>query len=166
MVNQFLTFKLDGATYAVEVHKVQEVLEYTHITKVPCIAEYFEGLINSRGKGITVVNFRKKFAMETVPVTKQTRIIVLEIKKGNEIVTFGAIADSVQEVIDLEESEIEPPPKFGSDIAAQYIKGIGKRNDEFLMILSIDEIFSTDEVINLKNVVVLPEEESEEESED
>ncbi len=153
MSSQFLTFKLEGSQYAVEVYKVQEVLEYTHITKVPCAASYMEGLINSRGQGISVVNLRKKFGMSEAPVTKETRIIVLEVKgKDDTVVTFGAIADSVQEVIDLDEKEIEPSPKFGNSIAAQFIRGIGKRDDNFIIILNIDQIFSTEEIVNLEGV--------------
>lgn len=153
MRNQFLTFKLEGSQYAVEVHSVQEVLEYTEVTPVPCAASYIEGLINSRGQGISVVNFRKKFGMPVINRTKETRIIVFEVQKDSEkTVTFGAIADSVQEVIDLDDSEIEPSPKFGNNISAQYIQGIGKREDNFIIILNLAQIFSTDEVVKLEGV--------------
>lgn len=151
MRNQYLTFKLDGAQYAVSVHNVQEVLEYTYITKVPCVATYVEGLINSRGQGISVVNLRKKFSLTDIGVTKETRIIVFEIKKDDDsIINIGAIADSVQEVIDLDDSDIEPSPKFGNNISAQFIKGIGKREEGFIIILNMDQIFSTDEIISLE----------------
>jgi purine-binding chemotaxis protein CheW len=152
MSSQFLTFKLEGSQYAVEVYKVQEVLEYTHITKVPCAAAYVEGLINSRGQGISVVNLRKKFGMPEIDVTKDTRIIVLEVKSEKGVTTFGAIADSVQEVIDLADEEIEPSPKFGNNIAARFIRGIGKRDDKFIILLDIDHIFSTDEIVMLEGV--------------
>ena len=151
MSNQFLTFKLDGTQYAADVHNVQEVLEYMQITKVPCATSYMEGLINSRGQGISVVNLRKKFAIEAVEATKETRIIVMEVKGENEkTVTFGAIADSVQEVIELTNEEIEPSPKFGNTIAAQFIKGIGKKDDNFIIILNMDQIFSSEEIIKLE----------------
>ncbi|MCQ2595534.1 MAG: chemotaxis protein CheW [Treponemataceae bacterium] len=151
MSNQFLTFKLDGAQYAADVHNVQEVLEYMQITKVPCTTSYMEGLINSRGQGISVVNLRKKFGMQPVEATKETRIIVMEVKGENDkTVTFGAIADSVQEVIELAGDEIEPSPKFGNSIAAQFIKGIGKKEDNFIIILNMDQIFSNEEIIRLE----------------
>lgn len=152
MNNHFLTFKLDGAQYAAEVHNVQEVLEYMPVTKVPCATSYMEGLINSRGQGISVVNLRKKFGMPEIEPTKETRIIVMEIKNAEgKTVTFGAIADSVQEVIELAESEIEPSPKFGNSIAAQFIRGIGKRDDTFIIILNMDQIFSTEEIVSIEN---------------
>ncbi len=150
MVNQFLTFKLEGSQYAVEVSKVQEVLEFTQFTTVPCSASYVEGLINSRGQGISVVNLRKKFGMADAEVNKDTRIIVMEVQTGTGVVTFGAIADSVQEVIDLSDEEIEPSPKFGNAIAAQFIRGIGKHDNNFIIILSVDEIFSVDEIVSLE----------------
>lgn len=153
MTNQFLTFKLDGSQYAVEVAKVQEVLEYTYITKVPCAAAYMEGLINSRGQGISVVSLRKKFGLDNIEINKETRIIVMEIKTEYSTTTFGAIADSVQEVIDLDEKEIEPSPKFGNTIAAEFIRGIGKRDDTFIIILDVNKVFSVDEIEVLDNTV-------------
>lgn len=151
MKSQYLTFKLDNSQYAVEVYKVQEVLEYTTITKLPCAESYMEGLISSRGQGISVVNLCKKFGLPENPQTKETRIIILELKtKDDTTVTFGAIADSVQEVIDLDDSEIEPSPKFGNSISAKFIRGIGKRDGNFIIILNVDQIFSTDEITNLE----------------
>lgn len=161
MKKQFLTFKLDNVQYAVEVFKVQEVLEYKQITKVPCSAVYVEGLISSRGQGISVIDFRKKFALPELEDTKDKRIIVFEItptvqtqnEEEKTILTFGAIADSVHDVIEMDESAIEPPPKFGNNISVNFIRGIGKNEDEFVIILDIDQIFSTDEIINLENVL-------------
>ncbi|MDR1748809.1 MAG: chemotaxis protein CheW [Spirochaetaceae bacterium] len=146
MANQFLAFMLDGSRYAVEVYQVQEVLEYTQITKVPCAAPFVEGLINSRGQGISVVNLRKKFSLPEIEINRDTRIIVIEIQNGEDSVTFGAIADSVQEVIDLDENEIEKPPKFGNAVAAEFIRGIGKRDGEFIIILDVGKVFSSDEI--------------------
>jgi len=150
MIRQYLTFTLEDSQYAVEVAQVQEVLEYSTVTKVPCVASYMEGLIDSRGQGIPVVNLRKKIGMESVDINRDTRIIVMEIASGENTVVFGAIADSVQEVIDLDDIEIEPSPKFGNTIGAQFIKGIGKRDNKFIIILEVDTIFSTDEIITLE----------------
>lgn len=153
MNNQFLTFKLDNSQYAVGVNNVQEVLEFMPITKVPSTTSYMEGLINLRGQGIAVVNLRKKFGMNEIASTKETKIIVMEVKntEGN-IVNFGAIADSVQEVIDLSDNEIKPSPKFGNNIAAQFVCGIGKKEDTFIIILDINQVFSTEDIIKLENV--------------
>ncbi len=145
MSNEFLTFKLDGSQYAVEVTKVQEVLEYTKITKIPCTASYIEGIINSREQGIPVISLRKKFEIEPIPVDKQTRIIVLEIETAGGSVTFGAIADSVQAVTDLDEAQMEKAPQFGNGAAQRFIRGIGKKDGSFIIILDVDKIFTEDE---------------------
>ncbi|MCR4713444.1 MAG: chemotaxis protein CheW [Treponemataceae bacterium] len=153
MSSQFLTFMLDDSQYAVEVYNVQEVMEYTRITKMPCADPWMEGLISSRGKGISVINLRKKFGLPAKEPDKETRIIVMEMKPSDDsIITFGAIADSVQEVIDIDDSEIEPPPKFGNNIAGKFIFGIGKKNGNFIIILNINQIFSADEIINLSEI--------------
>lgn len=158
MSRQFLSFVLDGALYAVEVAQVQEVLEYTQPVRLPCTIDYVEGLISSREQGISVVNLRKKFELKTVEPTKKTRIIIIEINHvdGDDVsvITFGAIADSVEEVIDLEEDTIEPAPKFGNNISGEYIRGIGKKDNKFIIILDIDKVFSTEEIVALKAAVV------------
>jgi len=163
MTKQFLTFRLDNNQYAVEVHKVQEVLEYKHITKIPCAAVYVEGLISSRDRGISVINLRKKFGLPEIELTKDSRIIVLELALGtnidenpDEIHIFGAIADSVQEVIEIEDTDIEPAPKFGNNISVNFISGIGKKDGEFIIILNVDAIFSSDEILNLEDLVQNP----------
>ena len=158
MSRQFLSFVLDGALYAVEVAQVQEVLEYTQPVRLPCTIDYVEGPISSREQGISVVNLRKKFELKTVEPTKKTRIIIIEINHVNgddvSVITFGAIADSVEEVIDLEEDIIEPAPKFGNNISGEYIRGIGKKDNKFIIILDIDKVFSTEEIVALKAAVV------------
>ena len=158
MSRQFLSFVLDGALYAVEVAQVQEVLEYTQPVRLPCTIDYVEGLISSREQGISVVNLRKKFELKTVEPTKKTRIIIIEIAHTENdvtsVVTFEAIADSVEEVIDLEEDTIEPAPKFGNNISGEYIRGIGKKDNKFIIILDIDKVFSTEEIVALKAAVV------------
>lgn len=153
MTKQFLTFSLNGNLYAIDIFHVQEVQEYRESTKLPCTAPYIEGLINSRNQGITVVNFRRRFALPDTPVTKATRIIVLELpvnannsadagENESAITLFGAVADSVSEVIDIEDEIIEPPPKFGNSIPAEFISGICKKDGHFISILDAERIFA------------------------
>lgn len=162
MSHPYLTFRLADSQFAVEVLNVQEVLEYQHITRVPCAETWMEGLISSRGQGISVVNLRRKFALEDSEADKNTRIIVMEMKPSeDETVIFGAIADSVQEVIELPDEEIEAPPKFGNTIATRFIKGIAKRDGEFIIVLNVDQIFSQEEIDNIteSEEAAVPEEE-------
>lgn len=167
MAHPYLTFTLADSHFAVEVINVQEVLEYQHITRVPCAESWMEGLISSRGQGISVVNLRRKFALEDAEPDKNTRIIVMELKPSEEeTINFGAIADSVQEVIEIPDEEIEPPPKFGNTIATRFIKGIGKRDGEFIIVLNAEQIFSQEELADITQAEQAAPEEEEQESQE
>ncbi len=150
-VNQFLTFTLDGEQYAIGVAKVREVLEHTKITKLPKTAQYMKGIINLRGMGVPVIDLRLKFGMQETPLTKDTSIIVMEVEGLEGSVVVGALADAVHEVVEIEAGSIEPAPKFGTRLAADFIRGVGKRDEAFIIILDIDRIFNTEEVSALKS---------------
>ena len=151
MTTQYLTFTLRNAAYAAPVAFVQEVLEYTAPDRLPCAHDFIEGIISSRGHGIQVVNFCKRFGLEPSPVTKDTRIIVFELKAAQETagqerrMIFGAVADGVDEVMDIDSSGLESVLKFGNDIASEYIAGIAKRGDEFVILLDLERIFLEEE---------------------
>ena len=152
MTNQFLTFNLDNYLYAFKVFKVQEVLTYTPPVKVPCSSSYVEGLINSRDTGISVIDLRKKFKLQSKEPDKESRIIVVEVNKPTEadpdhICTFGAVCDSVQEVLEVEEMSIEPPPKFGNNISSEFISGLVKKDSNFIIILDEEKIFSEEDIL-------------------
>lgn len=150
MAKQYLTFVVDEVLYAVEVFQVQEVLGYSKPVKLPCSEPYIEGLINSRGHGISIVNLRIKFGLQEKEPDKLTKIVVLEIHNADKsVTTFAAVADSVEEVIEIDDKTIECPPKFGNSISSEFIKGIGKKGERFLIILDVDKIFSYDEVKKL-----------------
>ncbi len=162
MTKQYLTFKLEETQYAVEVFNVQEVLEYTKITKAPCAEPWIEGLITSRGKGISVVNLHKKFGLDEYTADRESRIIVMEMNDSEDATTvFGVIADSVQEVIEITEDELEPPPKFGNRISARYIFGVGKKNGNFITILNVPELFTSEELETLTDTEMMPVEDDE-----
>ncbi len=143
---QYLTFTLAEEQYAVDVDDVKEVLELTTVTRVPRTQEYMRGVINLRGSVVPVIDLRLKFGMEATEKTIDTSIVVLEVKLGGSTVTVGALADSVQEVINLDESVIEPPPRIGTRINTDFIRGIGKQDERFIIVLDIDRVFSEDEI--------------------
>jgi len=144
--NQYLTFTLDNEQYAIGVAKVREVLEYTKITKLPRTAVFMKGIINLRGAGVPVIDLRLKFGLPETPITKDTSIIVMEVESQNGAVVVGALADAVHEVVDIDEGAIEPAPRFGTRLAAEFIKGVGKKDDQFIILLDIDRIFNADEI--------------------
>lgn len=145
-VNQYLTFTLDNEQYAIGVSKVREVLEHTKITKLPRTAEFMKGIINLRGTGVPVIDLRLKFGLEETPITKTTSIIVMEVDSLDGTVVVGALADAVHEVVEIDEAAIEPAPRFGTRLAAEFIKGVGKKDELFIIILDIDRIFNAEEI--------------------
>jgi purine-binding chemotaxis protein CheW len=145
-VNQYLTFTLAGEQYAVPVGKVREVLEYSRITRLPRTADFMKGLINLRGTGVPVIDLRLKFGMEETPISKDTAIVVLDVDGRDGKVVVGALADAVHEVVEIDASQIEPAPRIGTRLAAEFIKGVGKRDERFIIILEIDRIFNSEEV--------------------
>jgi purine-binding chemotaxis protein CheW len=144
--SQYLTFTLAEEQYAVEVYDVKEVLEYTTVTRVPRTQEFMRGVINLRGSVVPVIDLRLKFGMGETEKTIATSIIVMEVEIGNGKVTVGTLADSVQEVIDLDNDQIEPAPQIGTRIDTEFIRGIGKQDERFIIILDIDRIFTEEEL--------------------
>jgi purine-binding chemotaxis protein CheW len=143
----YLTFRLNEETFAIDVNKVREVLDLSPITKVPRAPEFMRGVINVRGSVVPVVDLKMKFGLLKTEATLDTRIVVMEIDLDGETTVLGAMADSVHEVLELEPGQIQDPPKLGTRWRSEFIRGIGKRNDEFVIITDIDRIFSTDELV-------------------
>ena len=143
---QFLTFRLGEEIFAVNVSQVREVLDISTITKVPRAPDFMRGVINVRGSVVPVVDLRLKFGMTKTENTVDTRIVVLELFIDGDETILGSMADSVHEVMDLEPEQIEKAPNIGSRWKTEFIRGIGKRDEEFIILLDIDRIFSTDEI--------------------
>jgi len=143
---QYLTFKLEKETFALDISKVREVLDFTAITKVPRTPEFMRGVINLRGNVVPVVDMRLKFGMTKTENTVNTCIIIVEIHLDGETTVLGALADAVQEVIELGSGQIEPAPKIGTRLKTDFIQGMGKQGEGFIIILDIDRVFSADEL--------------------
>jgi purine-binding chemotaxis protein CheW len=139
---QFLTFNLSDEVFAVDVGRVREILEITSITKVPQTPDFMRGVINLRGSVVPVIDLRLKFGMSETERTVNTCIIVVEVNMDGETIVLGSLADSVQEVIEMEPQQIEAAPHIGTQLNTDYIKGMGKHDSRFVMILDIDKIFS------------------------
>ena len=141
---QYLTFTLADEVFAVDVARVREILEITNITKVPQVPDFMRGVINLRGCVVPVIDLRLKFAMQETAQTVNTCIIVVEVMMDGENIVLGALADSVQEVIEMETSQIEAAPHIGTHLKTEFIKGMGKHDERFVMILDIDRVFSSE----------------------
>ena len=145
-LHQYLTFRLGEEMFALDVSQVREILDVTTITKVPRSPAFMRGVINVRGSVVPVVDLSLKFGMEKIERTLDTRIVVMEISLDGEITVIGALADAVHNVMEMETSQIEAAPKIGAKWNTEFIKGIGKHDDQFIIILDVDRIFSVDEL--------------------
>ena len=144
LTNSYLSFKLGEEKFAVHVKKVLNILELIPITKVPKSSNVLKGVINLRGSVLGVIDIRMKFNETVNENTKETCILVLEVLIDNEIVEVGAIVDSVEEVVELKENDITPPLSVGTKYKSEFITGIYKSNEMFVMILDMDKIFRTE----------------------
>ncbi len=142
---QYLTFKLEEEIFALDISKVREVLDFTKVTKVPQTPDFMLGVINLRGSVVPVVDMRLKFGLSKTETTVHTCIIIVEIELDGENTVLGALVDSVQEVMELSPDQVEPPPRIGTRLNTKFIKGMGKKDDEFIIILEIDKVFSAEE---------------------
>jgi purine-binding chemotaxis protein CheW len=145
-MTQYLTFKLEDEIFALDITKVREVLDFTTIARIPRTPEFMRGVINLRGSVVPVVDMKLKFGMTKTEKSVNTCIIITEVTVDNETAVIGALADSVQEVLDLDPDNIEPAPKIGTRLNTEFIKGMGKHNDRFIIVLDIDRVFSVNDL--------------------
>ena len=143
---QYLTFTLGEEVFAVDVTKAREVLDFTTVTRVPQTPRFMLGVINLRSSVVPVIDLRLKFGMEATGRTVNTCIIVMDIVVDGEVITVGALADSVREVLEIGSEGIEPPPRIGTRLKTEFLKGMAGFDDHFVMILDIDRVFSADEL--------------------
>ena len=143
---QYVTFSLGEELFGVEVSRTREILSLTPITKVPQTPEYLLGVINLRGQVVPVVDMRLKLGLPVGKETEDTCIIVVDVLVDGETITVGALADAVREVMDIRSDQIEPPPRLGSRLKTEFIDGMGKVDEQFMILLNIDRIFNSEEL--------------------
>ncbi|MBL9204137.1 MAG: chemotaxis protein CheW [Opitutaceae bacterium] len=153
---QYITFKLGDELFAINVTQVREVLDLSQITKVPTAPSYMRGVVNVRGSAIPVIDLRMKFGLPRTADSVTTRIVVMELTLDGESTVIGGIADSVHEVIELEAAQIKPPPSLAMRWRSEFIQGLGKRGDEFIILLDIAAVFSSDELALVTDVNPTP----------
>ncbi|MEW6080034.1 MAG: chemotaxis protein CheW [Thermodesulfobacteriota bacterium] len=144
--NTYLTFYLDGEMFGLNIHMVREVLEYTAITRVPMTVDFMRGVINVRGRVVPVMDLRRKFSLPATAPTIQTCIIIVDLNVDGESSILGALVDDVQEVLDILPDQIEAAPRLSGKINRQFIHGIGKLGDRFVMLLDMRAVFSLEEL--------------------
>ncbi len=139
---KFLTFHLHGEEYGLEILKVREIIGVMEITAVPQAPGYVKGVINLRGKVIPVIDLRLKFGFEEVEYNDETCIIVINVRG----VLMGIIVDTVSEVLDIDDDDVDATPSFGKDVNADFILGMGKVDEKIKILLDIDKILAGDDL--------------------
>ena len=140
--NQYLTFDIGEERYAVKVASVEVVLEMAAVTRVPKCPPHIRGVINHRGSVVPVVDLRVVFGLEPAELSAGASVIVSQVKFEGEILTAGVLADAVQEVVEIDEGFMEPPPSFGSRMDGKFVQGIGKRGNDFVILLDLESALS------------------------
>jgi purine-binding chemotaxis protein CheW len=149
----YLSFKLDEEDFAINVSKVLNILEMKQITKVPKSPEYMKGVINLRGTVLPVVDLRLKFGLPENQITVDTNIIVLSIDKEGETIMVGILIDAVKEVLEFKDEDIVQSPSIGTKYNSGFISGMWRQDENFIMVLDIDKVFSVEEIIDFQEQI-------------
>ncbi|MBL6987659.1 MAG: purine-binding chemotaxis protein CheW [Methylobacter sp.] len=143
---QYLTFMLNGETYAISILRIKEIIQYGQLTEVPRMPNFIRGVINLRGAVVPVIDLSARFGKPPTQVSRRNCIIIIETTIEEETHSVGVMVDAVNAVLEISDSEIEPPPTFGTNIRAEFIAGMGKINGKFVIILNIQQVLSMDEM--------------------
>ena len=142
--NKYLSFTMNDEVFALDIVRVREVLDMDKITKIPKSPSYMRGVVNLRGNAIPVMDLKSKFGLGITKTTINTRIIIIEIVHNYEYEIAGIMADSVREVLELDPEQIDDPPKMGASVDTEYLMGVAKRSEEFILVLELSNIIKQD----------------------
>ncbi|HZK09199.1 MAG TPA: chemotaxis protein CheW [Bacteroidales bacterium] len=145
----YLTFQLANETFAIHVSSVIKILEMQKITEIPRTPSFMKGVINLRGDVLPVIDTREKFGMKAAAYGPRTCILVLKVFSENETLQIGAIVDAVLDVVRHPDDQIKKAPTFGSRYPSEVVAGVMKTEEDFIIILNVDHVFSTDEIISM-----------------
>jgi purine-binding chemotaxis protein CheW len=158
-----LSFTVGKEYFAAEVEKVLSILDMVNITQVPKSPDYLLGVINHRGNVLPVIDSRIRFGIIPTPVSRDSCIIVMEVLLGKEELNVGVLVDAVHEVIEIDTQELQSPPGLGNKYKAEFIKGIFVHSAYFIMLLDVDKLLSSDELLFVKEATEEPLADSEDE---
>ena len=146
---QYLTFALGNEVFAMNIANVREIIQYGPMTTVPLMPAFVRGVINLRGAVVPVIDLHARFGRAPARVGKKTCIVIFDAQRESERVELGLMVDAVSEVITLEAGQIEPPPRFGSAVRREFIAGMGKLGERFVVILEPERAFDIGEMAEL-----------------
>ncbi|HWR76872.1 MAG TPA: chemotaxis protein CheW [Thiobacillus sp.] len=143
---QYLTFMLGSEVFAIGILHIKEIIEYGQLTTVPMMPAFIRGVINLRGAVVPVVDLASRFGGKPSQVTRRSCIVILEMDVEDEIQVMGVVVDAVNEVLEIAATDIEPPPSFGTRIRTDFIQGMGKVQERFVIILNVNNVLSSEEL--------------------
>lgn len=146
---QYLTYSLGDEVFAMDIRSVREIIQYSAMTVVPLMPEFVRGVINLRGSVVPVIDLQSRFGRDTARVGKKTCIIIFDASNGGEKLELGLMVDSVSEVIEIADADIEPPPQFGASIRRDFIRGMGKVDGAFIVILEPERALDIEDMAAL-----------------
>ena len=152
--HQFLTFVVGNETYGIEVGNIREVIHFDDVFPIPAVPQYIRGVINLRGDVVPVIDLSYRFYQKKSEGTKFTSIVISEVKSDDDIILIGFVIDSINAVIDIPAVNIEHTPEFGSKIRHDFIEGVGKTEEGFIIILNIDKVLNIDELADFDSIAV------------
>jgi purine-binding chemotaxis protein CheW len=150
--HQYLTFMLNCEIFAIGILRIKEIIEYGNLTEVPRMPSFIRGVINLRGAVVPVIDLGSRFGKQASAVSRRTCIVIIEVEHDGAQQVVGVMVDAVNEVLDIPTTEIEPAPSFGAKIRADFIRGMGKVDGKFVIILNVDHVLSLDEMSSLAGV--------------
>ncbi|MBK8394487.1 MAG: purine-binding chemotaxis protein CheW [Leptospiraceae bacterium] len=151
--SQYLTFLSSGEIFGIGILHIKEIKEYASVTTIPMMPEYVKGVINLRGNVVPIIDLPVRFGRVKSQISKKTCVIIVEVSYDEDFIDIGILVDSVNEVIDIPPDLIEPAPSFGSKIRIEFIEGIGKVDNQFVILLNVNKTLSVSELSSLEDHV-------------
>ncbi|WP_339937462.1 chemotaxis protein CheW [Undibacterium luofuense] len=148
---QYLTFMLSGEVFSIPILPIREIIQYGELTEVPMMPSFIRGVINLRGKVVPVIDLNARFGRDLTAVARRTSIIIIEMtdKEDVSVQAMGVMVDAVNEVVDIADADIEPPPSFGARIRPDFIGGMAKHQGRFMVLLDLTQVLSVAEMTSL-----------------
>ncbi|MDZ4727118.1 MAG: chemotaxis protein CheW [Leptospira sp.] len=147
---QFLTFLISNETFGIGILHIKEIIEFESVTHVPMMPEYIPGVINLRGNVVPVIDLNHRFYKRKTEFGRKTCIIITEVALEKESIDVGLLVDAVNEVVDILPDKVENAPSFGAKIRLDFMQGIGKVDEKFVILLNIEQILNLDELATLQ----------------
>ncbi len=151
-VLQYLTFQLSGETYAIGILSIKEILEYTTLTQVPLMPAFIRGVMNLRGAVVPVIDLAVRFGRSETAISRRTCVVIIEVTCEDMQQYIGILVDAVHEVLAIRAADIEPPPQFGSRIRVDFISGMAKVDNRFVVLLDVEKVLSVEEMAALSSL--------------